>query len=258
MKNRINTLFETKKENILSVYFTAGFPELNDTATIITELVKNGTDLIEIGIPFSDPVADGPVIQKSSLKALQNGISLKLIFEQLKDIRQKVDIPLIMMGYLNPVLQYGIKEFCEKCNDIGIDGVILPDITPEIYEEEYKTIFEENNLHMIFLTSPQTSDDRFRYIDDLSNGFIYMVSSSSTTGAKSSIAKEQEDYFKRVANLQLTNPRLIGFGISNHETFKKACAYANGAIIGSAFIKALEENTSLEDRISRFVTNILS
>lgn len=255
--NRINTLFESKKENILSVYFTSGYPELNDTEKVITELVKNGTDLIEIGIPFSDPVADGPVIQKSSLKALQNGISLNLIFEQLKDIRQKVDIPLVMMGYLNPVLQYGIEAFCKKCNEIGVDGVILPDITPEIYEDEYKAIFEANNLHMIFLITPQSTDKRMRYIDSISNGFIYMVSSSSTTGAKSSIQNDQEAYFTRVNDLGLQSPRMIGFGISNKETFAKACDYANGAIIGSAFVKALQEEGSLEERIERFVKGVL-
>lgn len=255
--NRINTLFETKKENVLSVYFTSGYPELNDTETVITELVKNGTNLIEIGIPFSDPVADGPVIQQSSLEALNNGISLKLIFEQLKDIRQKVDIPLVMMGYLNPVLQYGIEAFCKKCNEIGIDGIILPDITPEIYEEEYKDIFEANNLHMIFLITPQSTPERIRYIDSISNGFIYMVSSSSTTGAKSSIQTDQEAYFTRVKELGLKNPKMIGFGISNKETFATACKYANGAIIGSAFIKALQQDGGLKERISNFVKSII-
>ena len=255
--NRINTLFEQKKVNVLSVYFTAGYPELNDTETVITELVKNGTDLIEIGIPFSDPVADGPVIQQSSLVALNNGISLKLIFEQLKNIRQKVDIPLVMMGYLNPVLQYGVEAFCKKCNEIGIDGLILPDITPEIYEDEYKAIFEANNLHMIFLITPQSTPERIRYIDSISGGFIYMVSSSSITGAKSSIQKEQEAYFTRVKNLNLKNSQMIGFGISSRETFTTACKYATGAIIGSAFIKALQEKGSLQERISKFVKGLL-
>ncbi|MCG8700851.1 MAG: tryptophan synthase subunit alpha [Bacteroidales bacterium] len=257
MKNRINSLFENKKEDILSVYFTAGYPELNDTRNIIIKLAESGTQLIEIGIPFSDPVADGPVIQQSSLKALQNGISLKLIFEQLTDIRDKVDIPLIMMGYLNPILQYGIEAFCDKCNEVGIDGVILPDLTPELYLENYKDIFESRNIHMIFLISPQTTNERLKFIDNISNGFVYMVSSSSTTGAKSTIQKEQEEYFNRVSNLELKNPRLIGFGISNHQTFKTACSYANGAIIGSAFVKALEGEIGLDDKIERFVEGIL-
>ncbi len=177
MKNRINKLFEKKKENILSVYFTAGFPNLNDTVQIIQELEKNGVDLIEIGMPFSDPTADGPTIQKSSELALKNGMSLKLLFEQLKAIRESVSIPLVLMGYVNPVYQYGIKEFCQKCNEIGIDGTILPDLPLDEFEAEYQTTFEENNLHNILLITPQTSEARIRQIDNTSSGFIYMVSS---------------------------------------------------------------------------------
>ena len=254
--NRINKLFQEKKERILSVYFTAGYPELNDTTTIIHELVKNGVDLIEIGMPFSDPVADGPVIQHSSLISLQNGMSIRKLFEQLKDIRETVDIPLILMGYINPVLQYGVDAFCKKCHEIGIDGLIIPDLPMDVYQEEFKAVFEANNLHNIFLITPQTSEERLRLIDGVSSGFIYMVSSNATTGAKSSVSEFQKSYFERVNSLDLKNPRLIGFGISNAETFGNACNYANGAIIGSAFVNALEGPEPLGQKISRFINTI--
>jgi len=256
MNNRINKLFQEKKEGILSVYFTAGHPQLDDTATIIRELVINGVDLIEIGMPFSDPVADGPVIQKSSLVALQNGMSIRKLFEQLADIRKSVDIPLILMGYLNPVLQYGIEAFCKKCNETGIDGLILPDLPMDIYQEEFKTIFEANNLHNILLITPQTSDERLKQIDEASSGFIYMVSSNSTTGAKSNVTDFQQEYFERIRSKNLKNPYLIGFGISNAETFENACQFASGAIIGSAFVKSLEEEGTLEQKISGFIHRI--
>lgn len=256
MNNRINKLFQEKKERVLSVYFTAGYPELNDTKTIIQELVKNGVDLIEIGMPFSDPVADGPVIQQSSLVALNNGMSVKKLFEQLQDIRQSVDIPLILMGYLNPVLQYGIEAFCQKCKEIGIDGLILPDLPLSVYEDDFKAIFEANNLHNIFLITPQTSDERLKQIDEISTGFIYMVSSNATTGAKTSVSEFQKQYFERINSMNLKNPRVIGFGISNAETFDNACNYANGAIIGSAFVKALEGSESLAQKISGFIHSI--
>jgi len=256
MNNRINKLFQEKKEGILSVYFTAGHPQLDDTATIIRELVINGVDLIEIGMPFSDPVADGPVIQKSSLVALQNGMSIRKLFEQLADIRKSVDIPLILMGYLNPVLQYGIEAFCKKCNETGIDGLILPDLPMDIYQEEFKTIFEANNLHNILLITPQTSDERLKQIDEASSGFIYMVSSNSTTGAKSNVTDFQREYFDRIRSKNLKNPYLIGFGISNAETFENACQFASGAIIGSAFVKSLEEEGTLEQKISGFIHRI--
>jgi len=254
--NRINKLFQKKKERVLSIYFTAGYPKLEDTVPVIQELVKNGVDLIEIGMPFSDPVADGPVIQHSSLMALQNGMSIRKLFEQLKDIRQSVDIPLILMGYINPVLQYGVEAFCEKCNEIGIDGLIIPDLPLDIYEEEFKAVFEANNLHNIFLITPQTSEERIRVIDAASSGFIYMVSSNATTGAKSSVSDFQKEYFERVRSYSLKNPQLIGFGISNAETFKNACQYASGAIIGSAFVKALDGNESLERKVSGFIHTI--
>jgi tryptophan synthase alpha chain len=256
MMNRLNSLFTQKKSDILSVYFTAGYPEINDTRSVIKALADCGADLIEIGMPFSDPMADGPVIQQSNDKSLKNGMNLRLLFRQLEDIRSEADIPLIMMGYLNPVMQYGIKAFCEKCHELKIDGIILPDLPYEIYIDKYKEIFEEFNLHKIFLISPQTSADRIRKIDAISKGFIYMVSSSSTTGARDKIVKEQEEYFLRLKQMNLKNPRLIGFGISNHETFQRACRYANGAIIGSAFIKALAEEGELKEKIRRFVQMI--
>ncbi len=254
--NRINELFSQKKSKILSVYFTAGYPTLNDTRLIIKLLAKNGVDLIEIGMPFSDPMADGPVIQKSNDKALKNGMSVRLLFEQLKNIRNEVNIPLIMMGYINPVMQYGIENFCKKCNELELDGIILPDLPLEVFLNEYKPVFDKYNLHKIFLVSPQTIEERIRKIDKISKGFIYMVSASSTTGVKDKIASEQEEYFTRLQNMKLNNPRLIGFGISNHETFQRACLYAHGAIIGSAFIKALSEEGSLETRIKKFVQGI--
>ena len=256
--NRIDKLFQEKKERILSVYFTAGYPELNDTTTIIQELEKNGVDLIEIGMPFSDPVADGPVIQHSSLVALQNGMSIRKLFDQLKDIRETVDVPLILMGYINPVLQYGVEAFCKKCNEIGIDGLIIPDLPMDVYQEQFKAVFEANNLHNIFLITPQTSDERLILIDGVSSGFIYMVSCNSTTGAKASVSEFQRAYFERIRNSGIKNPRLIGFGISNAETFRNACQFASGAIIGSAFVKALDGSESLEQKISGFIHSIVT
>ncbi len=256
-QNRINQLLQQKNKNILSVYFTAGYPELNDTVPIIRELEKNGVDLIEIGMPFSDPVADGPVIQNSSYIALRNGMSIKKLFGQLKDIRQTVKIPLIMMGYLNPVIQFGIENFCQKCSEVGIDGLIIPDLPLNEYLSRYKPVFEAYHIHNILLITPQTSDERIRQIDAESSGFIYMVSSSSTTGIKQNVADYHTEYFERVNSLQLKNPRLIGFGISTAETFANACRYASGAIIGSAFVKALDKSLTLEQSISEFVKMIV-
>jgi tryptophan synthase alpha chain len=256
MKNRIDQLFETKKENILSVYFTAGFPKLNDTVEIIQELEKNGVDLIEIGIPFSDPTADGPTIQHSSEIALKNGMSLERLFRQLKDIRQSVKIPLIFMGYFNPVMQFGVEKFCEKCSETGIDGTILPDLPLEEFENQYKEHFRKNNLHNILLITPQTPETRIRQIDEASGGFIYMVSSASTTGAGKKVEDFHKDYFERIQQMNLKNPRLIGFGISDHATFTNACKYANGAIIGSAFVKELPECNEIQKCVATFVQNI--
>lgn len=254
--NRINQLFQQKKNNILSIYFTAGHPTLDSTVEVIKTLEKSGVDMIEIGMPFSDPLADGPVIQGSSTKALKNGMSIKLLFEQLKQIRKEVNIPLLLMGYINPVYQFGIENFCKKCKEVGIDGVILPDLPLSEYQEQYQPYFEANNLRFIFLITPQTSPDRVRMIDSISNGFIYMVSSSSTTGAKGNIAEKQVEYFTRIKAMNLTNPLVIGFGISNRETFERACHYANGAIIGSAFVKMLDETKNTEHGIKDFVAEV--
>jgi tryptophan synthase alpha chain len=254
--NRINHLFKTRPEKILSIYFTAGYPSLESTSTIIKTLVKAGVDMIEIGIPFSDPMADGPVIQKSNDIALKNGISLKLLFRQLQNIRTEVDIPLLLMGYFNPVLQFGVENFCLHCAETGIDGVILPDLPLEVYQDEYKSLFDGYNLNNIFLISPQTSDKRILGIDKISYGFIYMVSSSSTTGEKDSFLSEQITYFERIRDMKLVNPQLIGFGISDHNTFTSACNYAQGAIIGSAFVKMLGTERDTSEGIRRFVKEI--
>lgn len=254
----MNRIQEKLKEDhkLLSIYFTAGYPELEDTVPIIERLEKSGVDMIEIGLPFSDPLADGPTIQESSTAALKNGMHTQLLFEQLKDIRKKVSIPLIIMGYFNPVLQYGVKAFCEKCEEIGIDGLILPDLPLDVYHDEYEEVFRAHGLFNIFLITPQTSDDRIRKIDDGSEGFIYMVSSASTTGAKSGFGEEQKEYFDRIAAMELKNPQIVGFGISNAATFNQATSKAKGAIIGSAFIKMLTEKGTLG--IETFIKSIKS
>ena len=239
--NRINKKLQEDKK-LLSIYFTAGYPNLEDTVPIIHELEKAGVDMIEIGLPFSDPLADGPTIQESSTAALKNGMTTEKLFEQLAGVRNTISIPLIIMGYFNPVLQYGVEAFCAKCQEIGIDGLILPDLPFDIYEAEYKSMFEKYGLNMTFLITPQTSEERIRQLDEASDGFIYMVSSASTTGAKSGFGQEQQDYFERIASLKLANPQIVGFGISNSETFQAATAKTKGAIIGSAFIKHLTHN----------------
>ena len=239
--NRINQKIQEDKK-LLSIYFSAGYPNLNDTVTIIQDLEKSGVDMIEIGLPFSDPLADGPTIQASSTQALHNGMTTKLLFEQLANIRETVTIPLIIMGYFNPILQYGVEEFCKKCSEIGIDGLIIPDLPVAIYAENYKATFEKYGLTNVFLITPQTSNDRIKFIDSVSNGFIYMVSSASVTGNQNDFGTIQQDYFKRIAAMNLKNPQIIGFGISNKTTFNQATEFAKGAIIGSAFIKNLTEN----------------
>jgi tryptophan synthase alpha chain len=256
MENRIDQLFAGKKQQILSVYFTAGFPELYDTVPILDLLEQAGADMAEIGIPFSDPTADGPTIQHSNDIALKNGMSLELLFKQLENIRDKVHIPLILMGYFNPVLQFGVERFCQKCQETGIDGVILPDLPPEEYSRHYKSCFEQYGLYNILLISPLTSDERIREIDHLSKGFVYMVSSSATTGAAQKVENFQTSYFLRVQNLALNNPRLIGFGISDKSAFDNACRYALGAFIGSAFVKELQKPEPLDEIISDFVAHI--
>ena len=254
--NRIDELFNKKAGNILSVYFTAGYPALDSTVEIIRELASEGTDMIEIGVPFSDPVADGPVIQKSNDTALKKGMSLRLLFDQLKDIRKETDIPLLLMSYINPVLRFGIEKFCKKCEETGIDGVILPDLTPEIYTASYLGLFKEHNIYNVLLISKGTSAARIREIDGLSRGFIYMVSSSSTTGIKRNFSADQKEYFLKVKKMNLRNPALIGFGISDNETYLKACKYGAGAIIGSAFIKALSEGEGGKNTVRDFIKKI--
>ncbi len=254
--NRIDKLFKEKEGNILSVYFTAGYPLLDSTTGVIKALADAGADMVEIGMPFSDPMADGPVIQRSNEKALQNGMNIKLLFSQLMDIRKEVDIPLLLMGYLNPVIQFGAERFCSHCMETGIDGVILPDLPPMVYLEEYIALFEKFNLYNILLISPQSDNDRIRAIDKICRGFIYMVSSSSVTGIKGSFSAEQLGYFNRVKELNLKNPGLIGFGISNHESFMTVCKYSGGGIIGSAFVKMLGEEGDEGENITHFVREI--
>lgn len=252
--NRINQKLQENKK-LLSIYFTAGYPAIDDTVTIIQNLEKAGVDMIEIGLPFSDPLADGPTIQASSTQALKNGMTTQKLFEQLKNIRESVTIPLIAMGYFNPMLQYGVEAFCKKCQEIGIDGLIIPDLPVAIYNEQYKATFEKYGLVNVFLITPQTSVERINFIDAISSGFIYMVSSASVTGSQSGFGDEQTNYFERIANMNLNNPQIIGFGISNNETFTQATEYAKGAIIGSAFIKHLTTNGI--DTIDTFVKSIV-
>lgn len=252
--NRINQKLQENKK-LLSIYFTAGYPAIDDTVTIIQNLEKAGVDMIEIGLPFSDPLADGPTIQASSTQALKNGMTTQKLFEQLKNIRESVTIPLIAMGYFNPMLQYCVEAFCKKCQEIGIDGLIIPDLPVAIYNEQYKATFEKYGLVNVFLITPQTSVERINFIDAISSGFIYMVSSASVTGSQSGFGDEQTNYFERIANMNLNNPQIIGFGISNNETFTQATEYAKGAIIGSAFIKHLTTNGI--DTIDTFVKSIV-
>ncbi|MDR3219173.1 MAG: tryptophan synthase subunit alpha [Dysgonamonadaceae bacterium] len=254
--NKINNLFSNKRKEILSIYFTAGFPALNDTTGIILELQSAGIDMIEVGIPFSDPMADGPVIQESSTAALRNGMNLKLLFSQLKSIREKVHIPLIMMGYLNPVMQYGFENFCHDCKESGISGMIIPDLPFNDYRHEYKPVADRYDLKVIMLITPETSDERIRLIDEATDGFIYMVSSAATTGAQKSFDEAKQAYFRRINAMQLRNPRMIGFGISNRETLTSAFENAAGAIIGSKFISLLKEEKNSADAVKQLIQAI--
>lgn len=253
--NKIEKTLKEKKD-ILSVYFTAGYPDTDDTMTIMKALQEGGADLIEVGIPFSDPVADGPTIQVSNKIALDKGISLKKILEQVKAIRDEITIPVILMGYLNPIYQYGIEKFCMDCSKAGVSGVIVPDLPVKEYQELYKNLFEKNGLINVFLITPQTPPQRLHEIDRISKGFIYMVSSASTTGARAGLSRDQIQYFKRINAMKLKTPRLIGFGISDHGSFSEACRFASGAIIGSAFIRQLEQSEHLEKDIIDFVQSI--
>jgi tryptophan synthase alpha chain len=253
--NRLNKLFATKKDNLLSIYYTAGYPALNTTVDIAEALEKAGADFLEVGFPYSDPVADGPTIQHSSEQALENGMTLNLLFEELTQLRKRVSIPILLMGYFNPIVQYGVERFCKKAAELGVDGVIVPDLPMYEYEAMYANYFIDNNLSNIFLVTPQTSEDRIRKIDELSNSFIYLLSSSSITGGSLQLTNSIEDYYKRIKAMELSNPTIIGFGISDHKTFEQACTYANGAIVGSKFVKLLAEDDYM-NKIPGFIQSI--
>ena len=251
--NRITNLFETKKAGILSVYFTAGYPQLNDTITILRELEAKGVNMVEVGIPFSDPMADGPVIQESSTVALRNGMSIRLLFKQLKEIRQTVQIPIILMGYLNPIMQYGFEAFCQSCVEVGVDGMIIPDLPYADYMADYKAIADRYDLKMIMLITPETSEERVRLIDAHTSGFIYMVSSAATTGAQQSFNEQKQAYFRRINAMNLRNPRLVGFGISNKATFEAAASNSSGAIIGSKFVQLLKSEPTIAGAVDQLL-----
>ena len=255
MNNRINKVLENKKD-LLTIFYTAGNPGLEDTMPILEKLEAEGADMVEVGIPFSDPVADGPVIQQSNLTAINNGMTVVKLFEQLQGMREKVSIPVLIMSSINPILQYGMERFCEQCAAVGIDGLILPDLPIDVYQSQYRELFEKHNIHNVLLITPTTPEERIRQIDEQSTGFIYIVSSSSITGAKGQFAEEQIAYFDRIKSMNLSTPNLIGFGISDSKTFQEACQYAHGGIIGSAFVNALKEEGSLDDKISSFVQHI--
>ncbi|CAI9687762.1 tryptophan synthase subunit alpha [Elizabethkingia anophelis] len=238
----------------LNIYFTAGVPQLNDTAQIMKTIQSAGADMIEVGIPYSDPVADGPVIQKSDELALQNGMTIAKLFEQLKTVKDEINIPVILMGYLNPVLKFGFEKFCQECQASGISGLILPDLPPIEFEKKYQKMLEQYGINFTFLMTPETSDERIQYLDSLSSGFLYAVSSSSTTGTNQEI--DNDAYFKRLKSLNLKNPILIGFSIKNKADFDKVTQHADGAIIGSAFVKILLENQEWESKAAEFIKSI--
>ncbi len=257
----MDKLFSTKEKNVLSIFCTAGYPQLRDTIEVMKALQDNGADMIELGMPYSDPLADGPVIQQSSQIALDNGMSIGVLFEQLKDFRDQIHLPVILMGYMNPVLQYGFERFCAASSAMGIDGLILPDLPMHEFEKDYKPIVEKYQLHFIFLVTPETSDDRIRRIDKLSTGFVYAVSSSSTTGdqrqpLENGVIDTQRAYFKRLLDMELKNPFLVGFGIRDRESFAAACKYSNGGIIGSAYINALSKGEDIPQITKEFLNGI--
>lgn len=254
--NRINKLFTSKgNKRVLSIYYTAGYPSLDSTLDIAETLEKSGVDFLEIGFPYSDPVADGPIIQHSSAVALQNGMTLTKLFEQLEKLRPRISIPILLMGYFNPVLQYGVERFCETCREVGVDGVIVPDLPMYEYEALYQPLFEKNELSNIFLVTPQTAEERIRKIDELTTGFIYLLSSSATTGKNLAVSESTEAYFSRIQAMKLQHPVVIGFGISDHRTFRQATDYADGAIVGSAFVRLLEED-GYQGRIPAFIRQL--
>jgi tryptophan synthase alpha chain len=255
--SRISELFSKKQRSILNVYCTAGYPKLDSTVEVMQALQINGADLIELGMPYSDPLADGPVIQESSAVAIANGMSINTLFKQLADMRSTITVPVILMGYMNPVLQYGFERFCARAAEVGIDGLILPDLPMYEYETEYGEIIKKHSLNLIFLITPETKEDRLRRIDEVSSGFIYAVSSSSTTGSNKNI-NGQESYFKRLQEMNLKNPVLVGFGIKDKQTFEDACRYTNGAIIGSAYIKALADGEDINGATEKFLAPILN
>jgi len=254
--SRIKTLFEKKKNKVLNIYCTAGFPQADDTIKVMNAIQENGADIIELGMPYSDPLADGEVIQASSSKALRNGMTIARLFEQLKNFREKVSIPIILMGYMNPVLQYGFEKFCADASAAGVDGLILPDLPEHEFETEYGAIIKKYELDFIFLVTPETSNERITILDSLSTGFLYAVSSSSTTGKEKKF-DAVEKYLQRLQHLNLKNPILVGFGIKDRSTFEAACKYANGAIIGTAFIKAIENADDVEIATKDFLGTIL-
>ena len=254
--NRITALFKNKNYRILNIYCTAGYPSVNSTLEVMKALQESGADMIELGMPYSDPLADGPVIQASSSKAIENGMTINKLFSDLKDFRKEISVPVILMGYMNPALQYGFEKFCATAAEVGIDGLILPDLPMYEYETEYGEIINRHGLKFIFLVTPETSEDRVRMLDKLSTGFLYAVSSSSTTGSEKSM-EQQIGYFKKLQNMKLQNPVLIGFGINNSDTFNAACEYANGAIIGTAYIKALDREGSVSSVTKKFIDGII-
>lgn len=254
--NRIQEILSADSKPLLSVYFTAGFPHRDDTMILLKQLQQSGVSLVEIGMPFSDPLADGPVIQHSSQVALRNGMTLELLFEQLKDMRKEIRIPVLLMGYLNPVLQFGMDQFVRMAAETGVDGVILPDLPLEVYETEYAEMFRAASLDLVFLVTPETEAERLQRIDEWSTAFIYAVSSSSTTGKNTNL-DAQQDYFKRLSDGHLRHPVMVGFGIRDHETFRAATRYARGAIIGTAFIQAIENSPDLGHSVHEFICSIL-
>lgn len=257
MSKRINALFQRKASNVLSVYFTAGFPQLDSTLPVLKALQDGGVDMVEVGIPFSDPIADGPVIQASSHQALLNGMTLRTVFAQLASMRPTIQIPVILMGYTNVVMQYGLEAFCASCREVGVDGVILPDLPMDDYLKEYKPVMDAFGLAMILLITPETSDERIRIIDEQTDSFIYMVSSASITGAQTSFSDQKTAYFRRIHDMGLKNPRLVGFGVSNKATYEAACNNAAGAIVGSRFIECLRESSSPEKAVARLLNGLM-
>ena len=252
MANKINSLFEKSKDKkLLSLYFCAGCPTLEGTGDVIKTMQRRGIDFIEVGIPFSDPLADGPVIQSAATQALKNGMNLKTLFAQLRAIKDEVQIPLIMMGYLNPILHYGIEEFCKSCVESGISGMIIPDLPFKDYQEIVKPIADKYDLRVIMLITPETSEERIRFIDGNTDGFIYMVSSAAITGAQKSFDEAKQEYFRRINAMNLRNPRMIGFGISNRQTLEAAQGNAAGAIIGSKFVTLLNESKNADEALDK-------